>query len=247
MTRECAGTRDARPHPGRRDSRAKQISTWASQLCVPRGAPIGTRYPNVQDTAQRSTDLAMLMLVSASVLDSVSVRRRCRRRVGRRRLPVRRHLRSRQRRPRRTQVFVYPTSGQSPEQLEPRSLRVLSLGREAERLRSRVRPRWPCISALRSSPCSRLAPTPWPVQLLAPCLGAVIAGPRDAGGGAIVGGVIGGAAGAASDAQRQERVNQVQRRYDDRENARMAKLEEQASNYRRALTACLEGRGYTVK
>jgi uncharacterized protein YcfJ len=78
-------------------------------------------------------------------------------------------------------------------------------------------------------------------------LGAVIAGPHDAGGGAIVGGVIGGAAGAASDAQRQANANRVQGRYDQREGARMAKLEEQAGNYRRALTACLEGRGYTVK
>ena len=39
----------------------------------------------------------------------------------------------------------------------------------------------------------------------------------------------------------------VQNRYDQRDAARMAKLDEQAGNYRRALTACLEGRGYTVK
>jgi uncharacterized protein YcfJ len=78
-------------------------------------------------------------------------------------------------------------------------------------------------------------------------IGAVIAGHHDAAAGAIGGAIVGGAAGAASDAQREARVKQVQNRYDQRDNVRMAKLEEQAGNYRRALTACLEGRGYTVK
>jgi uncharacterized protein YcfJ len=78
-------------------------------------------------------------------------------------------------------------------------------------------------------------------------IGAVIAGPHDAAAGAIGGAIVGGAAGAASDAAREQRIQSVQNRYDQRDATRMAKLEEQASNYRRALTACLEGRGYTVK
>ena len=78
-------------------------------------------------------------------------------------------------------------------------------------------------------------------------IGAVIAGHHDAAAGAVGGAILGGAAGAASDAQREARVKQVPYRYDQRENARMARLEEQAGNYRRALSACLEGRGYTVK
>ncbi len=76
-------------------------------------------------------------------------------------------------------------------------------------------------------------------------IGAVIA--RDSGAGAVGGAILGGAAGAASDAQREAHAKQVQSRYDQRDSARMARLEEQANNYRRALTACLEGRGYTVK
>jgi uncharacterized protein YcfJ len=76
-------------------------------------------------------------------------------------------------------------------------------------------------------------------------IGAVIA--RDPGAGAVGGAILGGAAGAVSDGQREAQARQVQNRYDQREGARMAKLEEQAGNYRRALTACLEGRGYTVK
>ncbi len=78
-------------------------------------------------------------------------------------------------------------------------------------------------------------------------LGAVIAGPRSAGAGAVVGGLTGGAIGSANDAanaseeQAQARAIRAQ---DARQNAAM---EQRALNYRRAISACLEGRGYTVK
>jgi hypothetical protein len=143
-------------------------------------------------------------------------------------------------------VFVYPTSGQSSEQLNRDRYECYLWGVKQSGFD-------PSQTSL--APHQRVEVVP--VQpsgantvagaITGAVLGAVIAGPRDAGGGAIVGGVLGGAAGAASDAQREARINQVQGRYDQREAARMARLEEQASNYRRALTACLEGRGYTVK
>jgi uncharacterized protein YcfJ len=76
-------------------------------------------------------------------------------------------------------------------------------------------------------------------------IGAVVA--RDPGAGAVGGAILGGAAGAVSDGQREAQAKAVQQRYDQRDAARMAKLDEQAGGYRRALTACLEGRGYTVK
>jgi sugar (pentulose or hexulose) kinase len=76
-------------------------------------------------------------------------------------------------------------------------------------------------------------------------IGAVVA--RDPGAGAVGGAILGGAAGAVSDAQREQQARVVQQRYDQRNAAQMAKLDEQAGNYRRALSACLEGRGYTVK
>ena len=145
-----------------------------------------------------------------------------------------------------TQVYVYPTGGQSQEQLNRDRYEcylwgVKQSGFDPSQTSLAPHQRVEVVPA-QPSGTSTVAGA-----ITGAVLGAVIAGPRDAGGGAIVGGVIGGAAGAASDAQRDARVNQVQRRYDDRESARMAKLEEQASNYRRALTACLEGRGYTVK
>jgi uncharacterized protein YcfJ len=76
-------------------------------------------------------------------------------------------------------------------------------------------------------------------------IGAVVA--HDPGAGAVGGAILGGTAGAISDSQRTAQAKAVQQRYDQRDAARMAKLDQQASNYRRALTACLEGRGYTVK
>jgi hypothetical protein len=75
-------------------------------------------------------------------------------------------------------------------------------------------------------------------------LGAAVSGPGNAGTGAVVGGVAGGLLGAASeqaataDAERYNRAQQ--RRYDRGTGREMAE-------YRRAMSACLEGRGYSVK
>ncbi len=79
-------------------------------------------------------------------------------------------------------------------------------------------------------------------------LGAVIAGPRDAGAGLVLGGVAGGLVGTA--AEQQQRAD-AQAQADAINGARTAQevaaIDARASNYRRALSACLEGRGYTVK
>jgi len=143
-----------------------------------------------------------------------------------------------------TQVYVYPTGGQNEEKL----------GRD----------RYEChLWAVKQSnfdpsvtavlPRQRVQVVPMPPSgtdtvggaVTGAIIGAVVA--RDPGAGAVGGAILGGAVGAASDAQREARAKQVQERYDQRDAARMAKLDEQAGNYRRALTACLEGRGYTVK
>ena len=78
-------------------------------------------------------------------------------------------------------------------------------------------------------------------------LGAVLAGPGDAGAGAVVGAVAGAAVGAVSEASRANQTRVVEERVNDRGAARLAAQEERAGSYRRAISACLEGRGYTVK
>jgi Glycine zipper 2TM domain len=78
-------------------------------------------------------------------------------------------------------------------------------------------------------------------------LGAVVSPPGRTAEGAAVGAVAGAIAGAASDAARQEQAERLQQRVDQREAQRRASLEQRAHNYRRAMTACLEARGYRVR
>jgi hypothetical protein len=79
-------------------------------------------------------------------------------------------------------------------------------------------------------------------------LGAVVAGPRDAGAGLVVGGVAGGLVGTAAEQQQRAAAEQQAAAINDARTAQeVAAIDARASNYRRALSACLEGRGYTVK
>jgi Glycine zipper 2TM domain len=145
-----------------------------------------------------------------------------------------------------TQVMVYPTAGQTPERLD--------------------RDRYEChIWAVKQSgfdpsqphlaPHQRIqvvAAPPAPTATVAGAvtgaiIGAAVSHPHNAGEGAVVGAVAGALLGAASDASRQQQADHVQQQYDERDARLQARLEQQSSDYRRAIAACLEGRGYTVK
>ena len=79
-------------------------------------------------------------------------------------------------------------------------------------------------------------------------LGAVIAGPRNAGAGLVVGAVAGGVVGTAAEQQQRAAADaQAQQINDARTAQQMAVIDANAARYRRALGACLEGRGYSVK
>lgn len=73
-------------------------------------------------------------------------------------------------------------------------------------------------------------------------LGAALAPPWQRGFGAVAGALIGGAIGSSADAANAQRNAQVT----GYTNAQIAQVEQQAASYRRALAACLEGRGYSV-
>jgi hypothetical protein len=75
-------------------------------------------------------------------------------------------------------------------------------------------------------------------------LGAVVSRPGREAEGAAVGAIAGAMVGAASEAARQQ---ETERARSAAAGQRDSHLEQQAANYRRAMTACLEGRGYTVK
>lgn len=73
-------------------------------------------------------------------------------------------------------------------------------------------------------------------------LGAIIAGPRNAGAGLLIGGATGAVVGSATDANAQTQAQQTQQRY----NQSAATGRARADSYRRAISACLQGRGYTI-
>lgn len=138
-------------------------------------------------------------------------------------------------------VFVYPANGQSVEQTD--------------------RDRYEChVWAVQQTGVdpSRADANPYERVVVQPAtppgaataagavggaiLGALIAGPRDAGAGLVLGGITGAVVGSAADASAQEQAHMTQQQLNQRAAAGRAR----ADSYRRALGACLQGRGYTV-
>lgn len=72
-------------------------------------------------------------------------------------------------------------------------------------------------------------------------IGAATASPRDTGAGLVLGAITGALIGTAAEQSANDRAAA-----EARSQARYG-LEEQAGNYRRAITACLQGRHYTVR
>ena len=143
-----------------------------------------------------------------------------------------------------TAVYVYPTGGQTQDQVGKDRYECHLWAVKQSNFD-------PSVTAL--TPRQRVEVRPMPPSgsdtvagaVTGAIIGAVVA--RDPGAGAVGGAIVGGAAGAISDSQREQQAKAVQNRYDQRDAARMAQLDQGADNYRRAITACLEGRGYTVK
>lgn len=138
-------------------------------------------------------------------------------------------------------VFVYPARGQSPEQLERDRYEChvwavqqtgVDPSREDARQYERV--------------VVQEAPPPGAVTVAGAIggaiLGSLIAGPRDAGAGALIGGATGAILGSSADASAQAQAQQGQIQMSRRQAADQAR----AWSYRRAIGACLQGRGYTV-
>jgi hypothetical protein len=79
-------------------------------------------------------------------------------------------------------------------------------------------------------------------------LGAAVSRPRDAGAGLLLGALLGGAIGAGAEASANAQAQgAANANADARMQAQAAQIERKASDYRRALGACFEGRGYSIK
>ncbi|HEY1898759.1 MAG TPA: hypothetical protein VGG49_03095 [Steroidobacteraceae bacterium] len=143
-------------------------------------------------------------------------------------------------------VYAYPQQGQSPAQLD--------------------RDRYECSNwATQQTGFSPSAPNVPPherVQVVegAPpgagaavgavtggILGAAVSNPRNAGAGLLLGALVGGALGAGAQASANEQAQaQADANANARTQAQAAQIERKAADYRRAIGACLEGRGYSV-
>jgi outer membrane lipoprotein SlyB len=145
-----------------------------------------------------------------------------------------------------TQVYFYPKAGQSNEQqsrdhYDCYNWAVTQTGFD------------PGITAMRPEQRVKVVPMPPPghdtitLSIVGAVLGALVGGPRHAAGGALIGASAGAVAGAASDISRQESARQMEEAYYNRDQALNSQLEAKALDFRRAMGACLEGRGYSVK
>lgn len=141
-----------------------------------------------------------------------------------------------------TTVYAYPEHGQTPEQLD--------------------RDRYECYLWAKQQtgfdPSAANLPAQARVQVVngpppgtntavgavtGAVIGAAVSNPWQRGFGALAGALIGGAIGSTADAANAQRQHETVV-YD---RAQMREIEHQAADYRRALSACLEGRGYTVR
>jgi outer membrane lipoprotein SlyB len=146
-----------------------------------------------------------------------------------------------------TQVYFYPKSGQSTEQQSRDHYECYNWAMKQTGFD-------PSQSSIPPERRVKVVPMPPPghdtavLAITGAVLGALIAGPRHAGAGALIGAGSGAVVGAASDLSRQQQAQQMQEAYVNRDQALDARHEEgKARDFRRAMSACLEGRGYTVQ
>jgi hypothetical protein len=136
-------------------------------------------------------------------------------------------------------IMVYPAQGQTPDQLE-RDRYECHVWAVQQSGFDPSRPGLPPGERVVVQPANPPGSGTAVGAIAGAILGAALAGPRDAGFGAVFGGVTGAAIGASSDANAQAQANYAQARADQN----YARGEAGASNYRRAISACLDARGY---
>jgi hypothetical protein len=138
-------------------------------------------------------------------------------------------------------VFVYPANGQSPEQTdrdryECHVWAVQQTGVDPSRADASAYER---VVVQPANPPGSGAVAG---AIGGAIIGSIIGGPRNAGAGLLIGGATGAVVGSAADANAQAQAQQTQAQYNQSAAAGRAR----ADSYRRAISACLQGRGYTI-
>ncbi len=136
-------------------------------------------------------------------------------------------------------IILYPAQGQSPEQTE-RDRYECHVWAVQQSGYDPSRPGASTSERVVVQPATPPGANTAIGAIAGAIIGSVLVGPRDAGFGAVAGGLTGAALGASTDAQAQAQAGAEQRAYDRGYDANASG----GSNYRRAIGACLEARGY---
>jgi hypothetical protein len=142
-------------------------------------------------------------------------------------------------------VFVYPNNGQSPEQTD-RDRYECHVWAVQETGVDPSRPDAPPAERVVVQPANPPGSGTAVGAIGGAILGSIIAGPRNAGAGLVIGAATGAIVGSAADANAQAQARQAQAQINQQTAAQIAASRARADSYRRALSACLQGRGYTV-
>lgn len=141
-----------------------------------------------------------------------------------------------------TTVYAYPQHGQSPQQLDRDQYECYVWAKQQTGFD-------PSAANVPAQARVRVVSGPPPGTNTAigavsgAVIGAAVSSPWQRGFGALAGALIGGAIGSTADAANAQNQHTAVV-YDT---AQMREIQHQAADYRRALGACLEGRGYSVK
>lgn len=146
-----------------------------------------------------------------------------------------------------TEVYFYPTKGQSKAQQERDRYECYLWAKEQTGFD-------PSAPNLAPHQRVRVVPTTPPGEevkkgaIAGAVMGAVVARPGEEAEGAVKGAIAGAIVGAAAESAREQQTRQIEAQRQAQLDAQhAARLEQQASNYRRAMSACLKGRGYEVR
>jgi hypothetical protein len=142
-------------------------------------------------------------------------------------------------------VFVYPANGQTPEQTERDRYDCHMWAVQ----QTGVDPSRPDSSAYQRvvvQPASPPGAATAAGIVGGAIVGSILAGPWHAGAGALIGGATGGIIGSAADSGAQAEAQAQAQHAQQQINQSAASGRARADSYRRAIGACLQGRGYTV-
>ena len=146
------------------------------------------------------------------------------------------------------QVYSYPARGQSPGQQDRDRYECHGWAVRQTRFDPSVRSYRPA-----PAPPVRVVPVPPPGTSLlggavtGALIGAAVSGWNHQADGAAWGAAAGALLGGIADAARVQQAKQIESVYASRSRAASYQVDERAGGYRRALSACLQGRGYTVQ